>query len=120
MSNGKLFCEACRKQLNLKKSSITNHTQSTKHKDRKINLQTKEKRDQTIIQALQKYNEHHHVRGETLPLEHQAYRVKVVRVFLCAAVPLNKLDKFRSILGAACLIKFHLFLKKNKQPSEES
>ena len=108
-------------------SSITNHTQSTKHKDRKINLQIKEKIDQTIIQALQKYNEHHHIR-EKLPLEYQAYRVKVVRAFLCAAVPLNKLDKLRSILeenafayqiGAACLIKFHLFLK-DKQPSEES
>lgn len=34
VSNGKLFCEACREQLNLKKSSIINHTQSTKHKER--------------------------------------------------------------------------------------
>ena len=38
------------------------------------------------------------MRGETLPLEHQAYRVKVVRTFLCVAVPLNKLDKFQSLL----------------------
>ena len=78
ISNGNLFCEACREQLNLKKSSITNHTQCTKHKDRKINLQTKEKRDQTIIQALQKYNEYNYTRGETLPLEHQAYRIRVL------------------------------------------
>ena len=94
VSSGKLFCEACREQLTLKKSSINNHVQSAKHKDRKVKLQEKEKRDQTIVQALQKYNETHHLRGETLPLEHQAYRVKVVRTFLCAAVPLNKLDKF--------------------------
>ena len=32
-------------------------------------------------------------------MEHQAYRVKVVRTFLCAAaVPKNKLDKFRNLL----------------------
>ena len=98
ISNGKLFCEACRKQLSLKKSTLNNHIQSTKHKDRKIKLQEKEKQDQTIVQALQKYNETHHIRGETLSIEHQAYRVKVVRTFLCAAVPLNKLDKFRGLL----------------------
>ena len=98
VSNGKLFCEACREQLPLKKSSLNNHIQSTKHKDRKIRLQEKEKRDQTIVQSLQKYNEIHHMRGETLPREHQAYRVKVVRTFLCAPVSLNKLDKFQSLL----------------------
>ena len=38
------------------------------------------------------------MQGETLPLEHQAYRVKIVRTFLCAAVPLDKLDKFRGLL----------------------
>ena len=42
---------------------------------------------------------------EILPLEHQAYRVKVVRTFLCAAVPLNKLDKFRDLLEESA---FHL------------
>ena len=50
------------------------------------------------MQALQIYNESNHLRGETLPLEHQAYRVKVVRTFLGAAVPLNKLDKFQNLL----------------------
>ena len=77
--------------MSLKKSSLNNHIQSVKHKDRKIKLQEKEKRDQTIVQALQKYNGTHHTRGEALSLEHQAYHIKVVRTFLCAAVPLNKL-----------------------------
>ena len=98
VSNGKLFCEACREVLNTKKSSVNNHIQSAKHKNGVLRLQQKEKRNQTIVQALQRYNESNHVRGETLPLEHQAYRVKVVRTFLAAAVPLNKLDKFRSLL----------------------
>ena len=39
VSNGKLFCEACREQMSLKKSSLNNHIQSVKHKDRKIKLQ---------------------------------------------------------------------------------
>ena len=72
-------------------SSLSNHVQSAKYKVRKVKLREKEKRDQTIVQALQKYNETHHAQGETIPLEHQAYCVKVVRTFLCAAVPLNKL-----------------------------
>ena len=82
----------------MKESSLNNHIQSAKHKDRKIKLQEKEKQDQTIVQALQKYDETHHVRGETLSIEHQTYCVKVVRTFLCAAVPLNKLDKFQGLL----------------------
>ena len=94
ISNGKLFCEACREVLNTKKSSINNHILSAKHKNGVVRLQQKEKRDQTIVQALQRYNESNHTRGETLPIEHQAYRVKVVRTFLGAVVPLNKLDKF--------------------------
>ena len=61
VSNGKLFCEACRGQLTLKKSSINSHVQSAKHKDRKVKLHEKEKRDQTIVQALLKYNETHHL-----------------------------------------------------------
>ena len=65
VSNGKLFCEACREQLNVKRSSINNHVQSTKHKEGKSRLQKKEQRDKTIVQALQKYNEIHHTRGET-------------------------------------------------------
>ena len=129
VSNGKLFCEACREQLNLKKSSMNNHVQSAKHKDRKVKLQEKEKQDQTIVQALQRYNETHHLQGETLPLEHQAYRIKVVRTFLCAPVPLNKLDNFE-IFRRECfslirqmfswLIIYLLSSKKNKQPSKMS
>ena len=55
--------------MSLKRNSLNNHIQSVKHKDRKIKLQEKEKRNQTIVQALQKYNKTHHTRGETLPLE---------------------------------------------------
>jgi len=55
-----------------------NHAQSAKHKDGVVRLQQKEKSDQTIVQALQRYNESNHLWGETFLLEHQEYHVKVV------------------------------------------
>ena len=42
VSNGKL-CVACREELNLKKSSVKNHLQPTKHKDSKNKLKAREK-----------------------------------------------------------------------------
>ena len=60
-------------------------------------MDTKEAREQDISQALRKYNECH-PRGETLPESQQVYRVKVVRTFLQAGVPLSKLSDFRDLL----------------------
>ena len=37
VSNGKLFCQACREELNMKKSSVRSHVQSSKHKESKNN-----------------------------------------------------------------------------------
>ena len=39
-----------------------------------------------------------HPVGETLPMEQWLYRLKVLKTFLRAAVPLSKLDAFRDIL----------------------
>jgi len=39
-----------------------------------------------------------HVNGGTLPESLQVYRVKVLRTFLQAGVPLQKLDVFRTLL----------------------
>ena len=95
VSNGKLFCVACREELNLKKSSVKN--QSSKRKYSKSKLKAKEQ-DIRIQQALQRHNDECHLHVETLPLEQQVFRVKVVRLFLRAAVALNKLDCFRDLL----------------------
>ena len=51
--------------------------------------------EKDIAQALLKYNEDVHLEGETLPVEQQVYRVKVVRALLIAGVPLHKLTSFR-------------------------
>ena len=98
VSNGKLFCNACREELNLKKSSVKNHISSVKHKNGKVQLQAKAKRERDIADALQKHNGEQHLRGETLPIDQQVYRVKVVSCFLRAAVPLNKMQHFRNLL----------------------
>ena len=98
VSSGKLFCQACREELNLKKSCIKNHVQSAKHREGKGKLQVKQKCKQDIAQALQKHNAEVHQRGETLPLAQEVYCVKVIRSFLQAAVPLNKLECFRDLL----------------------
>ena len=56
VSNGKLFCNACREELNLKKSSVKNHISSVKHKNGKVQVQAKAKRERDIADALQKHN----------------------------------------------------------------
>ena len=94
VSSGKLFCNACRKEVNLKKSSVKNHIQSVKHKNGKDAL-TAEK---TISKAIQQYNSEVHPRGETLPMEQQIHRVEVVECFRRAAVPLSKVQHFRKLL----------------------
>ena len=98
VSNGKLFCIACREELSLKKNVIANHVLSAKHKTGKAKLGSKEAKERDIALALKQADEQCHPVGETLPIEQRVYRVKVVRTFLRAAVPLNKLATFRELL----------------------
>jgi len=98
LSAGKLFCSACREELSLKRSSVNNHIRSSKHKDRKVKLHSKEKQEKDIANALRKHNEVFHLVGETLPEKLQVFRMKVVRSFLKAGVPFNKIDCFKDIL----------------------
>ena len=77
------------------KSSVKN--QSSKRKYSKSKLKAKEQ-DIRIQQGLQRHNDECHLHVETLPLEQQVFRVEVVRLFLRAAVALNKLDCFRDLL----------------------
>ena len=44
-----------------------------------------------------KYNKEVHGQGETLPEQQQVFRVKVVKSFLQAGVPLGKIDHFRAL-----------------------
>ena len=98
VSAGKLFCRACREELAVKKSVVKNHVQSVKHESSKGRLKEKEKRDSDIVDALQRYTKQIHPKGETLSDNTRVYRVKVVRAFLRAGVPLQKIDSFRELL----------------------
>lgn len=51
-----------------------------------------------IVEALQKYNLEFHPSGETLCDTTRVYHVKVLRTFLKARVPINKIDDFRDLL----------------------
>ena len=87
----------CREELGLKSSVVSNHVKSSKHKLGKERLARKEAAERDIATAFQTANQELHPRGETLP-EERIYRVKVVRVFLRTATPLNKLNHFRGLL----------------------
>ena len=52
VSAGKLFCKACREELSLKSSSLSNHLKSQKHKDGKRRLQKKEAGERDIAKQL--------------------------------------------------------------------
>ena len=53
VSNRKLFCLACREELSVKNSVITNHIKSAKHISDKKKLEAKRKADLEIIESLQ-------------------------------------------------------------------
>ena len=76
VSCGRLFCQACREEIGLKKSVIDNHVQhSKKHSVGKERLAEKGKREGDIADALCAYNSREHLAGEELPPEQQVYRV---------------------------------------------
>ncbi len=98
VSSGKLFCCACREELGLKLSVIQLHIKSNKHRVGKDRLQSNEAREHDIATSFARYSQQEHTSGETLPRDVQVYHIKVVRTFLKAGIPLNKIDVFRDIL----------------------
>ena len=56
VSNGKLFCTACREELRLKSSSLANHLKLQKHKVGKDRLNRKEARERDIASKITSYN----------------------------------------------------------------
>ena len=96
---GKLFCNACREPISVKKSVISQHIKSAKHERGKARLARKEEREQNIAELLGNYDKATHPVGEGLSEEVRVYCVKVVTTFLKAGVPLSKLlDTFRELL----------------------
>ena len=86
----KVFCDASWENLSLKKSVIHLHLKSAKHAAGIERLKSKEKKEQSIIHMLEKY--------EKLPDSVRVHRIKVLTCFLKAGLPLNKIDCFRDLL----------------------
>ena len=95
---GKLLCSACREEIGLKAQVIHPHLQSKKHATGKEQLKKKKVQDVDIAQSFKAYSSKEHVVGETPSSECQVYRIKAVKAFLKAGVPLSKIDCFRDIL----------------------
>ena len=77
---------------------MQNHLNSKKHETSKEKLSTSKSREKDIIDSLLRiYDAEHHPVDETLPMD-RVYRVKVLKSFLRAAIPLTKLDLFYDIL----------------------
>ncbi len=68
---------------------------SNKHKIGKEKLSSKIAQEKDIASSLKEFDSEHHPVGETLPIDQRVYRLKVLKTFLKAAVPL---DTFRDIL----------------------
>ena len=95
---GRLFCNACREHLSLKKSVIELHLKSTKHGVGVERLKSKQTREQSILHMLEKYDKEVHPVGEKLPDCVRLQRIKVLICFLKAGLPLKKIDCFRDLL----------------------
>ena len=74
---------------------------SKKHRLNKGKLKKISKREDDIVQALQRYDQEHHPKGETLSTPTRVFRIKVVQAFLKSGTLLNRLEFFRDIFEEA-------------------
>ena len=97
--NSKLVCSACREELALKNSTITNHISSgEKHKKAKEASETKQAREQNIAKV-QVYDQEVQPKGSaSVSVDAHVYRVRVVEQFLKSGIPMSKIDSLRSLL----------------------
>ena len=98
--NSKLFCSACREEIALKKSTITNHISSgEKHKKAKEALEKRQAREQNKAKVLKVYDQEVQPKGSaSVSMEARVYRVRVVEQFLKSGIPMSKIDNLRPLL----------------------
>ncbi|CAB4023964.1 RNA-directed DNA polymerase from transposon BS [Paramuricea clavata] len=65
---GAFFCEACREEISVKRSTIINHINTHKHLSGKEKLHQKAKRERDLAEVLRAYDEENHPIGETLSM----------------------------------------------------
>lgn len=82
----------------IEESVVSHHITSAKHKAAAAKVIAREKNDSSVVDALQKYEDSNHPKGETLPDATKGFRVKVVSTLLRAGISLNKIDDLRKLL----------------------
>lgn len=104
VSCGKLHCEACHHNINLKKSVVEKHLQSRAHQEGKEKRKSEQLRQQRVAQSWEQYQKRQAKdlpgTGMTpaVPTEQSMRRVAVVTEFLKAGIPLAKIDSLRPLL----------------------
>ena len=99
--DGNLFCGACKQWLSEKKSAVTAHIATKKHLDVKIGKKKEKSHQQSMMESLDARDKAERPVGETLPLEHRAFRVEIMTNFLSRireGIPIAKLDGLRPIM----------------------
>ena len=97
-SKNMLRCDACKKTISKKKSTVRKHINSVKHNDAKRAIRNSKKRDQSLLTFLRRKDEEDNPKGETLPEDMRLFRFDVVEAFLSTGIPLSKIDHLRSFL----------------------
>lgn len=96
VSNGVLFCDACKTVLSVKMSSIKTHILTVKHGKNKEVLRNNVIRQENIATWLQANPVYHE--GSHLPDVHKVFRVRTIQTFLGAGVPISRIPLFREFL----------------------
>ena len=106
VSAGKLFCDACHTVLGLKKSIISDHLSSERHKEGKERREQQELRQQRIMQSWEHYQQRPsgNLAGTgltgTVPPDQAFRRIQTATAMLKAGIPLAKVDYLRPLLEA--------------------
>ena len=62
---GSIFCEACREEISVKRSTILNHIKAQKHLSGKEKLDQKKQREKDLAETLRAHDDKNHAVGET-------------------------------------------------------
>lgn len=78
VSAEKCFCGACREEVSMKSSIISQHIKSAKHNTSKEKCAGSAVKDTSIVSQLEAYDKAIHPVGEQLPLSTRLFRVKTL------------------------------------------
>eukprot|EP00967_Tisochrysis_lutea_P134210 scaffold236692_cov41-Tisochrysis_lutea.AAC.3 len=100
ISQGKLYCKACKTDVTLIKSSIHKHISTSKHKDNLAKFNIRNAWDEDIKVFLSDYFKEHpdEIGGTNIAPETLLHRYRVVAGCLKNGVPLEKVDGLRPLL----------------------